>query len=40
MSIHPDIDECNDETDGCSHICKNTDGSCTYGCNSDYNIGC
>ena len=36
MSIHPDIDECSDETDGCSQICLNTDGSFACECNSGY----
>ena len=30
--FYPDIDECSDETDDCSHICTNTDGSFTCEC--------
>ena len=31
-----DIDECEDDTDGCSHTCTNTQGSFTCGCNDGY----
>ena len=31
-----DIDECEDDTDGCSQTCTNTQGSFTCGCNDGY----
>ena len=34
--IYPDNDECSLGTDDCTHMCINTDGSFTCGCNSGY----
>ena len=31
-----DVDECGDDTDGCSQTCTNTEGSFTCGCNDGY----
>ena len=31
-----DIDECSEDTNGCSQICNNTEGSFTCGCNDGY----
>ena len=31
-----DVDECEDDTDGCSQTCTNTKGSFTCGCNNGY----
>ena len=36
ISILPDIDECNDGTDNCPHICTNTIGSFFCGCNDGF----
>ena len=33
---HVDVNECGDDTDGCSQTCTNTEGSFTCGCNSGY----
>ena len=35
-SLHPDIDECSDENDGCSQTCTNTIGSYICGCNTGF----
>ena len=34
-----DIDECRENTDGCSQICTNTIGSYRCSCNSGYRLG-
>ena len=31
-----DVDECGDDTDGCSQTCTNTEGSFTCGCTDGY----
>ena len=39
VTIHahqPDINECDDNSDGCSHNCNNTDGSYECSCNNGY----
>ena len=36
--FHPDIDECNDGTDGCSQICTNTNGSFICGCDTGFQL--
>lgn len=33
-----DIDECQEDTDGCSQLCINNDGSFTCSCNSGYRL--
>ena len=33
-----DINECLEDTDGCSQLCSNTDGSYTCSCNSGYRL--
>ena len=35
-SLHPDVDECSDENDGCSQTCTNTEGSYICGCNTGF----
>ena len=34
-----DINECNEETDGCAQNCTNTNGSYTCSCNTGYRLG-
>ena len=36
MLFNADIDECSENTDGCSQMCNNTEGSFTCGCNNSY----
>ena len=36
ISINLDIDECSDDTDGCSQICTNTNGSFICRCNRGF----
>ena len=33
-----DINECGDNTDNCTQVCTNTDGSFTCSCNSGYTL--
>ena len=33
-----DVDECGDDTDGCSQTCTNTEGSFTCGCTDGYEL--
>ena len=33
-----DIDECQEDTDGCSQLCIDNDGSFTCSCNSGYRL--
>ena len=36
MHFNLDIDECSEDTNGCSQTCNNTEGSFTCGCNDGY----
>ena len=36
MVFNADIDECSENTDGCSQTCNNTEGSFTCGCIEGY----
>ena len=36
MVFNADIDECSENTDGCSQMCNNTEGSFTCGCIEGY----
>ena len=36
LLIYTDIDECSDNSDGCSQICTNTGGSFTCSCRDGY----
>lgn len=36
MLLNTDVDECVDSNGGCAHVCNNTVGSLSCGCNEGY----